>query len=34
MRAVTALRETLSTTTIADVMQHEAEAAGAQMYYI
>ena len=34
MTAVTALRETLSTTTIADVMQREAEAAGAQMYYI
>jgi Rrf2 family cysteine metabolism transcriptional repressor len=34
VRAVTALRENLSTTTIADVMQREAEAAGAQMYYI
>jgi Rrf2 family cysteine metabolism transcriptional repressor len=34
MRAVTALREVLSVTTIADVMQREADAAGAQMYYI
>ena len=34
VRAVTALREVLSNTTIADVMQGEAEAAGAQMYYI
>ena len=34
VRAVTARRENLSTTTIADVMQREAEAAGAQMYYI
>ena len=34
MRAVTALREVLSGTTIADVVQREAEAAGAQMYYI
>ena len=32
--AVAALREVLSNTTIADVMQREAEAAGAQMYYI
>ena len=34
MRAVTALREVLSGTTIADVVQRESEAAGAQMYYI
>ncbi len=34
VRAVTALREVLGNTTIADVMQREAEAAGAQMYYI
>ena len=32
--AVAALREVLSNTTIADVMQREAEAAGAAMYYI
>jgi Rrf2 family protein len=34
MQAVTALREVLSGTTIADIVQREAEAAGAQMYYI
>jgi Rrf2 family transcriptional regulator, cysteine metabolism repressor len=34
IRAVAALREVLSSTTIADVMQREAEAAGAAMYYI
>jgi Rrf2 family transcriptional regulator, cysteine metabolism repressor len=34
VRAVAALREVLSATTIADVMQREAEATGAQMYYI
>jgi Rrf2 family protein len=34
VRAVTALREVLGNTTIADVMQREAEAAGAQMYHI
>jgi Rrf2 family protein len=34
VRAVTALREVLGATTIADVMQREAEAAGAAMYYI
>jgi Rrf2 family cysteine metabolism transcriptional repressor len=34
VRAVDALREVLSGTTIADVVQREAEAAGAQMYYI
>ena len=33
-RAVTALRNELSGTTIADVVQGEAKAAGAQMYYI
>jgi Rrf2 family transcriptional regulator, cysteine metabolism repressor len=32
--AVAALREVLSGTTIADVVQQEAKAAGAQMYYI
>jgi Rrf2 family protein len=32
--AVTALREVLKGTTVADVVQREAEAAGAQMYYI
>lgn len=32
--AVTALRECLGGTTIADVIQREAEAAGTQMYYI
>jgi Rrf2 family transcriptional regulator, cysteine metabolism repressor len=32
--AVAALREVLSGTTIADVVQQEAQAAGAQMYYI
>ena len=32
--AVAALREVLSGTTIADVVQQEARAAGAQMYYI
>ena len=32
--AVSALREVLSGTTIADVVQQEAQAAGAQMYYI
>jgi Rrf2 family transcriptional regulator, cysteine metabolism repressor len=32
--AVKALREVLGGTTIADVVQREAEAAGAQMYYI
>src|SRR5438093_483856 len=32
VRAVAALREVLSSTTIADVMQREAEAAGASMY--
>jgi Rrf2 family cysteine metabolism transcriptional repressor len=32
--AVTALRKVLSGTTVADVVQREAEAAGAQMYYI
>jgi Rrf2 family protein len=32
--AVAALREVLSSTTIADVVQQEARAAGAQMYYI
>jgi Rrf2 family cysteine metabolism transcriptional repressor len=34
VRAVTALREVLSGTTIADIVQREADAAGAQMYYI
>jgi Rrf2 family transcriptional regulator, cysteine metabolism repressor len=34
VRAVTSLRDVLSTTTIADVVQRESEAAGAQMYYI
>jgi len=34
VRAVTALREILGATTIADVMQREAEAAGARMYHI
>jgi Rrf2 family protein len=34
VRAVASLRDVLSTTTIADVVQREAEAAGAQMYYI
>jgi Rrf2 family transcriptional regulator, cysteine metabolism repressor len=34
VRAVAALREVLSATTIADVMQREAEEAGAPMYYI
>jgi Rrf2 family protein len=34
IRAVGSLREVLSNTTIADVVQREAEAAGAQMYYI
>jgi Rrf2 family transcriptional regulator, cysteine metabolism repressor len=33
-RAVAALRDVLSSTTIADVVQREAEAAGARMYYI
>ena len=33
-RAVGSLREVLSNTTIADVVKREAEAAGAQMYYI
>ena len=33
-RAVSALRNELSGTTIADVVQQESEAAGAQMYYI
>ena len=33
-KAVAALREVLSGTTIADVVQQEAQAAGAQMYYI
>jgi Rrf2 family cysteine metabolism transcriptional repressor len=32
--AVSALREVLGGTTLADVVQREAEAAGAQMYYI
>jgi DNA-binding IscR family transcriptional regulator len=32
--AVAALREVLGNTTVADVVQQEAEAAGAQMYYI
>ena len=32
--AVTALREVLGGATIADVVQQEAQAAGAQMYYI
>jgi DNA-binding IscR family transcriptional regulator len=32
--AVAALRAVLSATTIADVVQRETEAAGAQMYYI
>ena len=34
VRAVAALREVLESTTIADVVQQEAQAAGAQMYYI
>jgi Rrf2 family transcriptional regulator, cysteine metabolism repressor len=34
VRAVSALREVLEGTTIADVVQQEAHAAGAQMYYI
>ena len=34
MQAVTALRDVLSGTTIADIVQREAEAAGAQMYRI
>ena len=34
VRAVTALRDVLSNMTIADVVEREAEAAGAQMYYI
>jgi Rrf2 family transcriptional regulator, cysteine metabolism repressor len=34
MQAVTALREQLSGTSIADIVQREAEKAGAQMYYI
>jgi Rrf2 family protein len=34
VRAVAALREVLSNTTIADIMRREAEAAGAPMYYI
>jgi Rrf2 family protein len=34
VRAVAALREVLGNVTIADVVQREAEAAGAQMYYI
>jgi Rrf2 family transcriptional regulator, cysteine metabolism repressor len=34
MRAVTALRDVLGGTTIADIVQREADAAGAQMYYI
>jgi Rrf2 family cysteine metabolism transcriptional repressor len=34
VRAVGALREVLGNMTIADVVQREAEAAGAQMYYI
>jgi Rrf2 family cysteine metabolism transcriptional repressor len=34
VRAVSALREVLEGTTIADVVQQEAQAAGAQMYYI
>ena len=33
-KAVAALREVLSSTSIADVVQHEDKAAGAQMYYI
>ena len=33
-KAVTGLREVLSGTSIADVVQQEARAAGAQMYYI
>jgi Rrf2 family cysteine metabolism transcriptional repressor len=32
--AVAALREVLGNTTVADVVQQEAQAAGAQMYYI
>ena len=34
MRAVAALRDVLSGTTIADIVQREADSAGAQMYYI
>jgi Rrf2 family transcriptional regulator, cysteine metabolism repressor len=34
IRAVGSLREVLSNTSIADIVQREAEAAGAQMYYI
>jgi Rrf2 family cysteine metabolism transcriptional repressor len=34
VRAVAALREVLGNITIADVVQREAEATGAQMYYI
>jgi Rrf2 family protein len=34
VQAVAALREVLGNITIADVVKHEAEAAGAQMYYI
>jgi Rrf2 family protein len=33
-KAVAALREVLSSTSIADVVQHEDKAAGAQMYHI
>jgi Rrf2 family transcriptional regulator, cysteine metabolism repressor len=33
-KAVTSLREVLRGTTIADVVEHESQAAGAQMYYI
>ncbi len=34
VRAAASLREVLAGTTIGDVMQREAEAAGARMYYI
>ena len=33
-RAVSSLREVLKATTVSDVVQQEAQAAGAQMYYI
>jgi Rrf2 family protein len=33
-KGVAALRRVLSDTTIADVLQHESESSGAQMYYI
>ena len=33
-RSVVSLREVLGSTTVADVVQQEAQAAGAQMYYI